>query len=61
MKTSEKVKAAGLKNLTELSRITNQSAQTLRNWDNNKPMLFEVVLLGASLSKELHKMNSGGK
>ena len=47
MKTSEKAKAAGLKNLAELSEITGQSTQTLRNWAENKPKLFEIVLLGA--------------
>ena len=47
MKTSEKAKAAGLKNLTELSELTGQSTQTLRNWDENKPELFSIVLKGA--------------
>ena len=52
MKTSEKAKAAGLKNLTELSEITGQSTQTLRNWDENKPELFAVVLEGAAIKKQ---------
>lgn len=47
MKTSEKAKAAGFKNLAELSELTGQSTQTLRNWDENKPELFAVVLEGA--------------
>ena len=52
MKTSEKAKAAGLKNLSELSEITGQSTQTLRNWDENKPELFQVVLEGAVSKKQ---------
>ena len=52
MKTSEKAKAAGFKNLDELSKITGQSTQTLRNWDANKPDLFEVVLEGAIRKKD---------
>ena len=51
MKTSEKAKAAGLKNLAELSELTGQSTQTLRNWDENKPELFNVVLKGAAEKK----------
>jgi len=51
MKTSEKAKAVGLKNLAELSEITGQSTQTLRNWDENKPELFAVVLEGAASKK----------
>ena len=53
MKTSEKAKAAGLKNLAELSEITGQSTQTLRNWDANKPELFEVVLMGAAKKRSI--------
>jgi len=52
MKTSEKAKAAGFKNLDELAKITGQSTQTLRNWDANKPELFAVVLKGAITKKE---------
>ena len=47
MKTSEKAKAAGLKNLAELAEITNRSTETLRNWDKNNPELFEIILKGA--------------
>jgi hypothetical protein len=53
MKTSEKAKAAGLKNLKELCELTGQSSQTLRNWDDNKPELFKAVLAGAvSIKRE---------
>lgn len=47
MKTSEKAKAAGLKNLKELCELTGQSPQTIKNWDKYKPDLFKVVLAGA--------------
>ena len=49
--TANKAKAAGLKNLAELSELTGQSTQTLRNWDENKPELFAVVLEGAASKK----------
>jgi len=55
MKTSEKAKAAGLKNLAELSEITGVSNQTLDNWSKHKPRLLDVVLLGAALTKEIIK------
>ena len=55
MKTSEKAKAAGLKNLTELSELTDTSLQPLGNWDKYKPKLFTVVLLGAAAIKKLAK------
>jgi len=51
MKTSEKAKASGLKNLAELSELTGHSPQTLRNWDENKPELFALVLKGAVAKK----------
>lgn len=47
MKPSERAKMAGLAGLEELSKITEQSVQTLNNWHKNKPKLFEVVVLGA--------------
>lgn len=47
MKASEQVKAAGLKNLKELSELSQQSTRTLINWHANKPELFKVVLAGA--------------
>jgi hypothetical protein len=53
LKTSEKAKAAGLKNLKELCELTGQSSQTLRNWDENKTELFKAVLAGAvSIKRE---------
>jgi len=43
---SKKAKELGLKSLTQMSELTGQSLQTLTNWFNDKPELFEVVLLG---------------
>lgn len=54
MKTSEKAKTAGLKNLAELAEITGRSTQTLRNWDKDNPELFEVVLKGAVEKKRVN-------
>jgi hypothetical protein len=46
MTASEHAKAAGLKSLLELSEMTGVSTQTLNNWHNNKPFLFNIVILG---------------
>jgi hypothetical protein len=54
MTASKQAKKAGLKSLTQVRDLlgTNKSGnpmvscQTLNNWHNNKPELFEVVLLG---------------
>jgi hypothetical protein len=45
---SKKAKELGLKSLTQVSELTGQSLQTLTNWFNDKPELFEVVLLGCA-------------
>lgn len=46
MTPSQQAKAAGLKNLLQVSKMTGQSLQTLSNWAKNKPELFRIVLLG---------------
>jgi len=46
MTASKKAKKLGLKSLTQVGELTKQSPQTLINWFNDKPELFEVVLLG---------------
>jgi len=46
MAASKEAKESGLKNLLVVSKLTNQSYQTLNNWCKNKPELFEIVLLG---------------
>ena len=47
---SQQAKAAGLKNLLQVQKITGQSAQTLTNWHRDKPDLFKIVLLGCVAS-----------
>ena len=52
MYPSDQAKAAGLKSLAQVSKLTGTSVQTLINWDKNKPLLFAVVLAGcAAISK----------
>lgn len=53
IKPSEQCKEAGLYSLSELSRITGCSIQTLNNWHKNKPLLFKVVIAGAVVIKRL--------
>ena len=48
MTASEAAKAANLKSLKQVGELTGQSGQTLINWFNDKPELFEVVLLGCA-------------
>ena len=48
MTASKQAKELGLKSLTQVSELTGQSLQTLTNWFNDKPELFEVVLLGCA-------------
>ncbi len=53
MKASEAAKKHGLKNLSEVAKLTGKSLQTLINWQNNNPRLFEIVVLGSKKKKEL--------
>ena len=46
MTASKQAKELGLKSLTQVGELTGQSLQTLTNWFNDKPLLFNVVLLG---------------
>lgn len=54
MTPSNQAKAKGLKSLEQVSRLTGQSPQTLRNWSLAKPDLFEIVLLGCAAKKQLN-------
>ena len=36
----------GLNGLKEIVELTGQSAETLRNWFINKPLLFQIVVAG---------------
>lgn len=51
MTASEQAKAAGLKSLAEVERMTRVSFQTLYNWHKNKPELFAVVVAGCAAIK----------
>ncbi len=51
MTPSQQCKAAGLKSLAELVKISEVSEQTLINWHRDKPKLFKLVLAGAVLEK----------
>jgi len=48
MTASQEAKKAGLHSLLEVSRITGVSFQTLNNWHNNKPALFNAVIIGCA-------------
>lgn len=52
MTASEKAKKAGLKNLGEVVELTKQSRQTLNNWHNDKPELFNVIIAGCVSLKQ---------
>ena len=47
MTPSEQAKAAGLKSLAELAKISGVSVQTLINWHKDKPALFATGVAGA--------------
>jgi hypothetical protein len=51
MTASKKAKELGLKSLAQVSELTGQSPQTLINWFNDKPELFNIVLLGCVIQK----------
>lgn len=48
---SEDAKAAGLKSLAEVSRLTGVSVQTLINWHESRPSLYRVILAGCAQIK----------
>ena len=52
MKTHEKAKLAGLKNLAELSNMTKVTTEAFRSWDKNRQELFVMVLYAAKAKKE---------
>ncbi len=51
MTPSQAAKAAGLHSLSEASRLSGVSLQTLHNWHRSKPQLFAVVLAGCAATK----------
>ena len=46
MTPSRQAKAAGLKNLTQVSNLTGVSLNTLTNWHRDKQKLFAMVIEG---------------
>ena len=52
MPPSQQAKKAGLKSLTEVSKLTGVRFQTLNNWAKNKPELFNIVIIGCKASKD---------
>lgn len=50
---AEQAKTEGLKSLSQVSKMTGQSLQTLSNWAKNKPELFKIVLLGCGAKAAL--------
>jgi AcrR family transcriptional regulator len=46
MTASEHAKRIGIKSLKQVSDESGVSTQTLNNWFNDKPKLFEIVLIG---------------
>lgn len=54
MKTSDQVKLAGYKNLKELSKKLGITTQTLRNWQKNKPEIFEAALKRSESDEKRH-------
>lgn len=54
MSPSRQAKAAGLKSLAQVAKITGRSDRTLTNWHRNYPELFRVVIAGCvAIEKEL--------
>ena len=51
MTASQTAKKTGLSSLAEVSEMTGQSVQTLNNWFNDKPDLFQVVIVGCAVFK----------
>lgn len=46
MTPSQQVKAAGLKNLKQMSQMVGKPTETIRNWHRDNSDLFNIVLLG---------------
>lgn len=55
MTPAQQAKAAGLKNLSQITQETGVSLQTLTNWHRDKPDLFRVVVIGCVASLGIGK------
>jgi len=51
---NETVKQAGLDSVKQLSKLTGQSPQTLKNWYLYKVALFNIVLIGSVEYKRIN-------
>ena len=56
MTPSQQAKEAGLKNLLQVQQLTGQSAQTLINWNRDKPELFKIVIIGCASSLQTYQI-----
>lgn len=53
MTASKQAKAMGFKSLQEVAEIFGVTAACLRNWHNEQPDKFKIVLLGCREYKQL--------
>ena len=51
MTPSQAAKAAGLKNLAEMSTLTGYERHTLAQWHKSRPVVFEALLLWCKSKK----------
>jgi hypothetical protein len=58
MTPSQQAKAKGLKSLSEVSRMTDTSLQTLNNWAKSKPKLFNIILEGCARENKEEQIES---
>lgn len=57
MTPSKQAKAAGLRNLKQVSEMTGRSVGTLHNYHKRFPRLFEIILLGCNQMLDREKDN----
>lgn len=56
MSPSQICKVFGLKGMTDLARITGKSRSTLKDWANNNPDFFLIVVIGAADFARIQKL-----
>jgi hypothetical protein len=59
MSASKKVKDSGLKNMIEMSELSNIPTSTLYDHYNNNYQMFEIVLLGCLTKKQMNNVEPG--
>jgi hypothetical protein len=57
MTPSQQCKAAGLKSLAELVRISGESEQNIINWHKKRPLRFRLLLAGAVIERRSYELN----